>query len=158
MRKAKKMGGFNLLELAAAILIFSVGILTVVVIFHKGILQAGLLYEEEIALETAESIIERLRAKGLFEVEGKAEIALPASPTVPAGRRVGGPESLEAAKFLNNLDISLFVRDFDPQSRGLPAGRQGLKEITLRLSWQNFGHRKRQITLTTLMADLRAER
>jgi len=124
------------LELAAAIIIFSVGILTVVIIFHKGIRQTGMLYEEEIALETAESIIERLRAKGVLEVDGETEIIV--------------PESLEAAKSLNNLDISVFVKDFDPQEKGL-------KEITLRLSWQNFGHRKRQITLTTLMADLGAE-
>jgi type II secretory pathway pseudopilin PulG len=133
LRKCKKKGGFSLLELAAAIGIFSVGILTVVTIFQKGILQTAMLYEEEIALETAESIIEHFRAKGLpGGCLEEFEIPL--------------PESLEAAKFLRNLHISLSVRDFEPQS-------QGLKEITLGLSWQNFGHRKRQITLTTLMAD-----
>ena len=120
------------MEMTAAIGIFSVGILTVVVIFQKGIVQTGMLYEEQIALEVAESIIEHLRAKGLPKVEGESEIPV--------------AESLEAAKSLRDLHISLSVRDFDPQ-------RKGLKEITLRLSWQNFSRRKHQITLTTLMAE-----
>jgi type II secretory pathway pseudopilin PulG len=142
LRKVEKTGGFSILELVAAITIFSVGILTVVVIFHKGILQTGILYEEEVALESLESIIEGLRAKGPLEIEGETEIMV--------------PESLQAAKSLHDLHISLSVRDFNPQKSGGSGARtggltDGLKEITLRLSWQNFGRRARQVTLTTLM-------
>lgn len=132
MQKNKKTGGFSLVEMTAAIGIFSVGILTVVVIFQKGIAQTGMLYEEQIALEVAESIIEHLRAKGLPKVEGESEIPL--------------AESLEAAKSLRDLHISLSVRDFDPK-------KPGLKEAALTLTWQNFSRRKRQITLTTLIAE-----
>jgi len=120
-------------EMTAAIGIFSVGILTVVVIFQKGIVQTGMLYEEQIALEVAESIIEHLRAKGLPKVEGESEIPL--------------AESLEAAKSLRDLHLSFSVRDFDPK-------KPGLKEAALTLTWQNFDRRKRQITLTTLIAEV----
>ena len=121
------------MEMTAAIGIFTMGILTVVAIFQKGISQTRMLYEEEIALQVAESMMEHMRAKGLPKIEEEAEIPL--------------PESLEAAKSLRNPSLSLSVRAFDPKKRGL-------KEIALTLSWQGLGRRKRQITLTTLIAEL----